>query len=359
MVGLVYGRTKGMKIIGLLLMFLIFPFSVGQVIGKRVNKIERECFSYIYILGLLTMLAVFHGLYLVAVFMGVPFHVLYVAYIIILCFVCVLYGVQVYQRDSVRLIGAYCLKKNILWYVCVAIIICQIVWQCYYTPFAYGDDFTYITMVNDIIQTDTIYGIDYHTGVPQAVGDILYKYLFTSYYPFLAVVQKISGIHALILCKTILPIILVPVSYMNVWLMGAYFFGKNINKRLLFLMFYWVINCFGCFSWYTISFRTLTWVWHSKAVLAIIILPFLFYQTNRMYDSEISKGDIIIQMIIITAACGTTMMGIGLAPMMLMMLAFVKSCQMRNVKLLGVGMICCSPAIISVIMFGIYKIVMR
>lgn len=341
-----------MRILGFLYLLIFLPFILGNlIIGK---KEYNGNFISSFIIGFLSILSIFHVVYLFIMIGRLQFHILYYCYIAILSLLGI-FGIIIMMKEHRKFkIERIHLKSKLL-YLCFLMVLAQMIWQITHTMFIYGDDFSYITMVNDIVESDTIYGINYHTGELQDVSDTLYKYLLTSYYPFLAVLAKFCNVHPLIVCKTILPIFLIPISYMVEWEFSQYLFIKYKN-RITYLICYSFINFVAGFSWYTVSFRSWTWVWQSKAVLATIILPFVFYYSYSIFEGEFSKRKLFILMIAVSAACGTTIMGIGLTSLIILSQAMICSIRHKNIKNIFGGIIACSPALISMVLYLIFRI---
>ena len=339
-------------VIGLIMIFGICPMLIGKIV---LGDTSRRSSFYIYISGFICMLAVFHILCMLAIWQEFPFHILTYMYTVIISALLVLCIFRYRNEISGIKIRMPNIRKNLLLYICLGLILAQIIWQCSHTPYIYGDDFSYITMINDIVESDTIYGINYRTGQVHSVYETMYKYLLTSYYPFLAMVATICKIHPLILCKTLLPILFIPISYMVVWELAKYFFGNSIHRATYFLYFYLVLNFFGAFSWYSASFRSWTWIWQSKAILAIIILPFCFLVAVKTFGKRMHLDDMVVLTLIVTAACGTTMMGVGLASIMVLTIATIYTIERKNIYVFLKGLICCIPAIVSAFICIIIK----
>lgn len=221
--------------------------------------------------------------------------------------------------------GTFFLRTYGIWILPALLLIgLQIYRSVVLEPYIYGDDTTYIRMITNIVETDSVY-LKTWTGqlTPDVLSSISYKYLYTTYYPFLASISLLSGIHPLILCKSILPCIYLPFHYLVVWRISGYLFSgaENGKKRGLFLFFYTVFIEWGLISYNTISRRMMMWIWNSKSLLFGILLPLLFFYSYLfMEDFEKPKeerGSLWILLICSLSSISASLMGVLFVPVIL------------------------------------------
>jgi hypothetical protein len=219
----------------------------------------------------------------------------------------------------------------------------------FFTPHIYGDDKTYITMVNDILSTNRLYLTNVNTGGED--GWLLAKYALSSYWTWVAYIAKITGIHPLILCKTVLGLIFVPTSYAIQGLFADFLFYGDRRKTNIFLLLVVLVSLFGGFSGYTVTFRLYTWVWQSKAFLAIIVLPFLLYYCNLIYSAKPGFREYLLLFIMNIATCSTTLTGTGLAVAMVCVTAAMYSVIRKQIGILGKTLLSCVPALVLMLIY--------
>lgn len=352
----------GKMILGIIKLFIvlgIFPILAGTILSAHINRDNSGTLTFSYFMGLILMIAVMQIISVPMTLRKVSFSVLYKSYIaIILMLVLAAVAFQrKYMMDIIKKAWQRVQYADRKWWIVGGLIIFPIIVLAFYTPHIYGDDTTYITMVNDILSSDTLYLIDTHTGEP--VTWILSKYSLSSYWTWIAFLAKISGIHPLILCKTILMFCFIPMSYAVYGLLASYLFYNNERRILIFMGLLNLIQIFGGFSGYTTTFRLLTWVWQSKAFLAIIVLPFLFYYCNLVFERKTKTYELFVLCLLIIATSSTTLTGTGLAVAMVMVLALIYAVKSRNwIKIIGAG-IACSPALIYMIIYLKYDAFLR
>ena len=106
-------------------------------------------------------------------------------------------------------------------------------------------------------------------------------------------ISIITGLHPLILCKTVLPVFYVPIHYLIIWRIGGFIFSNAADektlkdKRSVFMFFYVLLIEFGQISYYTISRRLMIWVWNSKSdCFCLLLIPLFFYTYLFLTENE-------------------------------------------------------------------------
>ena len=346
--------------IGILAVVLgIFPIVTGTLITKHINRENAGTVTFSYFMGLTVQIAVMQLLSVPMTLKKMSFSLLYKSYSIILILL-VISAILLRRKYIAKMLQAAVLRIRYAdrkWWIVIGMIFLPMVILAFLTPHIYGDDTTYITMVNDIVSSDTLYLVDVNTG--ESVAWILPKYSLSSYWTWIAYLAKVSGIHPLILCKTILIFIFIPMSYAVYGLLAGYLFYNSERRMLLFMGLLNVVQLFGGFSGYTTSFRLYTWVWQSKAFLAIIVLPLLFYYCNAVFEKKTRLYEFFVLLLLIIATSSTTLTGTGLAVGMVMVLAFIYAVKNREfLKIVWAG-IACSPALVYMLLYLKYDQFLR
>lgn len=337
--------------IGILVIVLgLLPIFIGAVVSSHMKREDAKTISFSYFMGLMLMLMVMQLLSVPMTLMRVPFSTLTISYTVILLVFCAV--ALVFHKDYLKQIGAH--AKGILrnlerkWFFVVAVIMIPVVVLAFTTPYIYGDDRTYITMVNDILESNALYQTDFVTG--ESAPWVLSKYSLSSYWTWIAYLAKVSGLHPLILCKTVLMFFFVPMSYWAQGLLASYLFHNSERRIYLYMAFAGLIGLFGEFSMYSVSYRLYTWVWQSKAFLAIIVLPFLFYYCNLIFEKQVKVFEYVVLFLLVIATASTTLTGTGLAVAMIMVLALIYAVRNRKFSLLVGAGISCTPAFVFALM---------
>lgn len=219
-------------------------------------------------------------------------------------------------------------------------------------PHIYGDDTTYLTMVNDMVYSDRLYLTDVVSGAES--GWVAAKYSLSSFWAWVAYLARTSGIHPLILCKTILPFIFVPMSYAVQGLLAAFFFKNEERRIYIYMLLILLVSIFGGFSNYTVTYRLYTWSWQSKAFLAMIVIPFLLYYCNYIFEGEPTAWEYFILFLMIIATCATTLTGTGLAVAMVCVIALLYAIWNKKVGIVIRTVLVCCPAYALIGLYLVY-----
>lgn len=307
---------ENVKLVAGIIILVLYWGTVPSVIGiagssvlcrkKKVSVVES------YILGNIIIWAIFQVLCVLMGFMGSSFTVLTVIFtVIILVLLIVSLGLQ--ARGIKEKIWNLVRKvTRFRWgeWLIIALILVQVgslVFGMSYSG-ANGDDAAYIAISLDALEQNSIGKINYYTGLPTGVP---LKILLTSWNYYISFLSKISGVHVAIIAHTFLPIVLVPMAYMVYLLIAGELFQHKRKKVVAFLLWINLLIIFGGYSWYTLTFRLDVCVWQGKAVMATIMLPFLFYYLLR--TNEYQKRDFMCLLFILISTCAMSLMGVGLS----------------------------------------------
>ena len=343
----------GKIILGICILVIVLgllPIFIGAAVSSHVKREDAKTISFSYFMGLMLMLMVMQLLSVPMTLMRVSFSKLTISYTAIL----LVLGITalIFCREYVKSIITHAMGifKNLesKWFFVTVLILVPVIVLAFKTPYIYGDDRTYITMVNDILESDALYQTDFATG--ESAPWVLSKYSLSSYWTWIAYLAKISGLHPLILCKTVLMFFFVPMSYWVQGLVAGFLFHNNERRIYLYMAFIALISLFGEFSMYSVSYRIYTWVWQSKAFLAIIVLPFLFYYCNLIFEKQVKVREYVILFLLVIATSSTTLTGTGLAVGMIMVLAFIYAVKKRRFRLLVGAGLSCTPALAFALM---------
>ena len=334
----------------LVLVFVIWPILLGVSLGLKKN-IDR------YIIGFCAVQALFFIIYIPAILMSWSSLALtIVAAIAITILGCIGSGIRLHKSNNKKEFIALT-KPNLSFFknpyfdIALIIIIYQVVRYVVKQPYIYGDDVTYITMITDFVDTNAIYTKTWAGQIdPTPLSEISYKYVFTSYYPFMGMISILSGLHPLILCKTVIPVFYVPIHYLMIWRIGKYLFGdiqdeqKQKFKLSVFMFFYVLLIEFGQISYYTLSRRLMIWVWNSKSdCFCLLLIPLFFYTYLFLTEADesqqiLGKTRLLYRqllIVIMAIACNSaTLMGIILSAIVMAIWFIVAAFRLKRPSVL-------------------------
>lgn len=255
-----------------------------------------------------------------------------------------------YERDYIR---RFKKKEWILYSIMLGLIVYQIV-ACVVGTQLDEDDARFVVNALEAYDNNSMFLINPATGEYAGtwVGELA-KDVPSPWMILIAAVSKIVWIHPTIMAHTILPGILVAIAYGTYWLIAEELFPKHKEDRALFMFFVSLINIHFSNSEYTSAVFLLTRIWQGKAVVAGIMIPFIFYLFMLVYHHPNRKEIYILMAIADLASCLLSGMGIILIAMLIGILAVCFAGICKNIKVLERAFLACIPSIL----FGIIYVI--
>ena len=295
--------------------FILAPFLIGILFVDNKQNGKLYGIPYIifyYVVGFITMLAIFEVLCVPMSIMRIHLHVLINSYSILILLLCVFSIVLLCKKKRRLYVGGERRKitKSAYIYIILALIIIgiQLFFVVYYqSNWMSGDDYEYVTRTSSSLYTDMIIS----NGIDVSNLSIIPKRSFCSWEIFIAWLCKLSGINVPTMVHTVLNVSLVAVVFAVFYLLGCELFDK-LEERMLFLMVVAFANLFGLYSHYSLTFRILMTMWQGKAVFMALVLQFLFAFIMHMSEEEYGCKNMIIIMMISLASCALTPTGVGM-----------------------------------------------
>lgn len=328
------------KMIGMCFEF-VFAFLICIIVPILVGDlfIPHEAFFSRFIMGILATLAVSQVLFLPFIIYQHHFTPYYWAYILIIGVLCVISVVKRHKSYHQRLISFLNVKENIgeinIWMVLAIVLIgVQVIRVAVGHFFVYADNAHYIPVINDLIETDKDYYLDFILGAPGA-HETSIKYLFTTYFPYLASISKLSGLHPAILVQTLLPIILTVVLYVLVWQYGLFLFNEKKSSWMFVFFFCVLVETAGGYD-FTFANHAVSGIYFGKKIVFTILLPYimLFIAKNTsLLENEVTnlkRKDVLLLIVMIIGVCAPSLMGTGLAPIILFALGIVLAVRKKS-----------------------------
>lgn len=302
----------------MIIMLLFIPICMGFVFAKKDEHIflvwvQGMLFEWavIEVFGVLNMCAGFYNLSYLIYSAGAVIGVL-----------CIL-GIFLCTKKIATFkygLAAFPLSKNEIIYLglFVAVVLFQIYKALFYA-YEDGDDAYYIAIAEEASKSLRMYRVDAYLGHEILVN---YRYALALFPMWIASVSRVGGVSVAMLSHTILPPILILVTYIIYVEISRLLFEENKEKRYMFLCLISVFVMFENVSTSTQGTFLLTRARQGKEALADIVLPMLFLYLFRIVKNEgkILFSDWIQLCIACTAAAFTSMFANLLAPLMLLAL---------------------------------------
>lgn len=271
--------TASVGNIVLYILFLwIVPVFVGNAICNRLSM--RGTIPRSFVMGYLSMWAVFQIITVPLILLKVSFLVDVVVYSIFLVGI-IAYGIvkKTYRSMTIPKVEPSAWVGII---VMLATGIYMIV-QSFRLQLTNVDDTRFVVNAVDTVRTNRMLLTDVNTGkeILSWTGD-LFKDVISPWAVFAAYLSKITGISAASMMHTFLPPVLLAVMMCIFWLIAGELFDKHIY-RSLFVILLLVMYMYGYFSIYNAETFTIIRLWQGKATMAAVGIPALLYAFLRLY----------------------------------------------------------------------------
>ena len=353
----------GKIIIGSIIWLCVIPFALGLLplsFTDRKEKRITECM----VLGYLVMFALCQIIAVPLILLKIQFHVfcraLAATYVILAA------GGLMAGRAWWPAMTASCFR-NLLhhsWtvYAAIAAVLVQ---AYYYIQYMVTnlDDAYFVAVATTAIETDTMYLYSPYTG--RAVDVFNLRYCLSPFSMLQAFLSRCIGVHPSTLDHTIMAPALVMIAYMVYAAMGHLLFAPETMVKMeekdtekmtgLFILFLSMIHVTSYYCIRNQGSVLLVRLWQGKAVLAAVLIPFLFYHCYRMYRKPQEKGNLLILLMAVFACCLVSSMGIALPVVMLGIFALLFGAGKKRGRYMMNMIVGALPCVV----YGLMYIVMK
>ena len=350
------------QITGILLWLIIIPYCIG-LIPAAFTAADRRNPAFVFLAGYFVMWALF-GLVTIPVVLFVRYDNFILASncFMALSILCAAAGVGLtYRRKgSVRAlvrtenplqegfgnaVRRMSWAERVEWLLFFILLGFQLYKAAAYASFD-GDDAYYVAASLIAQQADTMYTIlpltGRHTGL-----DI--RHALAVFPMWVAFVAQKSHIHATILSHTIMPLVLIPLTYLVYYEIGRLLFGRPDRQAKaegsgenlpLFMILMAVFQIFGNVSIYTNETFFLTRTWQGKAVAGSLVIPallwlFLLLYSGRKKGAAAERAGIWLLLVCVNITAGIcSSIAVFLVSILMAVAAFCLAIVERDYKVL-------------------------
>jgi hypothetical protein len=110
---------------------------------------------------------------------------------------------------------------------------------------------------------------------------------------WVAFVAVKSGVHATIVSHVVMPLVLIPLTYLVYYEIGKVLFCETRQGLGMFMIIMCIFQIFGNVSIYTNETFFLTRTWQGKAVAGSLVIPAVFWLLLWIYDGA-KRSDITV-----------------------------------------------------------------
>lgn len=290
------------KALGFLFLFGIAPVCMG-LLWTKGRKEETYRIDYIYLAGFLTQLAVFqliavpvmivdvYGMALLVKLMTGVLAALSAAGAAVWVWDrrmekggCSGFVQGLFRRGKTGL-SALSLECRLFWLLALAVVAFQMYMAFFYASFD-GDDSYYVVQSVLADQTGVLNRIRPYTGLST---DLDIRHALATLPLWEAYVARMTGIHAAIVAHSLLPLVLIPLTYLCYYEIGRKLLGAGSIRLPIFMVLVSILQIWGNISIYTNATFFLTRTWQGKSVLANLVLLVLIWLLLEIFDEPGSR----------------------------------------------------------------------
>lgn len=310
-----------LSVISLIFWLLIIPFCIGLIPANFISPYKRNP-GVVILAGYFCMWAVFEVVTIPAV-LFVKYHNFSVASdcFTVISILCAIAGLLVWYRNTKNdrpglvfglaktgwmgrdtdvmsgkgkdFLSNMTWAERIEWLIFLGLIGFQLYKAVAYASFD-GDDAYYVVESLLAQQADVMYRILPYTGRPT---DLDVRHVLAVFPMWVAFVSVKSGIHATIVSHVVMPVVLIPLTYLVYYEIGKILFrvqpvGEENRERVsaqrenlpIFMILMCMFQIFGNVSIYTNETFFLTRTWQGKAVTGSLVIPAFLWLFLWIYD---------------------------------------------------------------------------
>ena len=346
----------------IVLLLCLAPLGTGLLINSIMEK-ENRSIGVTYISGFLVLLAVFQLLAVPIVFFdsfGFPKIVkIFTVLVTLLTGSGILSALHLWRREGCVFQERVMLKRKgkieiIQWLLVFILLVFQLVMAVTHASFD-GDDAYYVvhSLVTD--ETDTLYRILPYTGFSTSLD---MRHAMAVFPIWIAYLARMSGIHATIVSHSILPLVLIPLTYLIYYEIGKVLFREKEEQLPTYMIYICLLQIFGNVSIYTNATFLLMRTWQGKSMLANVVIPAIFMVVLWLFEGEPSKRGkrnslwFLLFFINVVAAMMSTA-SVFLNTMLIGIMGLVLCVQEKNIKILLKMAGCCIPSVVYALLYVI------
>lgn len=218
-----------------------------------------------------------------------------------------------------------------------------------------GDDSYYNVQGLIAQQIDTLYRINPNTGISAPLDARHALALFPIWEAF---VGKMSGIHMTIVAHSIVPFVLLPLTYLVYYKIGQRLFREKRDRLPVFMVLMALFQMFGNVSIYTNETFLLTRTWQGKSVAGNLILPAVFWIFFCLFGKEKEErekreqtGYWLLLAVLNLAAGVSSSLAVMLCALLVAGLAFLFMIKEKSFGVLVKAGLACIPAAMYVLTY--------
>lgn len=252
--------------------------------------------------------------------------------------------------DSLRTgFAALSWECRIYWLIALAAIGFQLYMSYAYAVFD-GDDSYYVVQSVLADQTGVLNRIRPYTGLST---DLDIRHALATLPLWEAYVARMTGIHAAIVAHTLLPLVVIPLTYFAYFAIGRKLLGAVNVKLPIFMTLVSILQICGNTSIYTNATFFLMRTWQGKSVMANLVLLVQIWLLLELFDEKqqgTKRGCWALLAVTNIVAAMMTSMGAFLSAMLLGIVGLLAAVRAKKLSVLFLFAACCIPNAVYLLM---------
>ncbi|MGN1299260.1 MAG: DUF6077 domain-containing protein [Candidatus Scatovivens sp.] len=322
-------------------------FLVPFILGKFLIKKDENEIIYSWILGNVLQMGIFFVVSIPLIIIKEKFtKLLYIYMVLILVLLiisCIFNRKKFKSKIELKKISAFQI-------IAILLIFLQLFIKFKYANIN-NDDASFVTLSTAMIETDKMY---LHDENGNELNNIISRRALAPISAYYSVLSKLLNIHVAIVTHTIMPIIFILLAYCV-----YYYFGKKLFKEkdsiFIFLILLSILNLYA-FSYKGYNRYLILYTWFGRAILAGIILPFMWKISIDAMNKEENKFiDWITLFFCVLAGCLCSEMAVPLIAISVGVLALISTVRDKKISYLLKSFVCILPCVIVGIIYLVIK----
>lgn len=242
-----------------------------------------------------------------------------------------------------RFVGSLSVECRLFWLLCFATVAFQMYMAFTCASFD-GDDSYYVVQSVLADQTGVLNRIRPYTGLST---DLDIRHALATLPLWEAYVARMTGIHATIVAHSLLPLVLIPLTYLCYFEIGRKLIGAENIRLPIFMILVSIMQIWGNTSIYTNATFFLTRTWQGKSVLANLVLLVQLWLLLEIFDGKNCWGLLVVNNVV---SAMMTSMGAFLAAMFLGITGLVAAIRQKKLSVLLKAAACCVPNVVYLLL---------
>ena len=255
-----------------------------------------------------------------------------------------------------KLLGRFPIDYPVVWIIALVILVLMLILAQTRVIFD-GDDAYYVVQSLITQQNGTMYVTQPYTG---RAAPIDMRHALAVFTMWITWVGQMTGLHTTIVCHTVLPLVLLPLTVVTYAEMGLRLLRDKKIMLPYFVVFIELMILFGRVSIYTSEAFLLARTWQGKSMAANLLIPMtflamliLFGTADETEENGQNKGLCRwILLLIINAVAGIfSSLAVILVSLLMLVGGFVLMIREKSIRTMISACLCCVPGLAYMLLY--------